>query len=66
VALEYLLLLFMSALILAASFGMSTGPVKMFAQSSPKLAHRLEQRLVTGYEFFNRSSGTARYVGWKR
>ncbi len=65
-ALEYLLLLFVSALLLAGSFGMETGPVKMFAESSPKLAHHLERRLTTGEGFFDRDKGTQRYVGWRR
>ncbi|MGI9549135.1 MAG: hypothetical protein ACR2M7_04075 [Bdellovibrionales bacterium] len=66
-ALEYFLILVMSAAILAGSFGMSTGPVKMFSESSPKLAHRLERKLMTGSQFFVRTKGIDGHsVGWKR
>ena len=65
-ALEYILLLSVSALLLVGSFGVNTGPVKMFSESSPKLAHQIERRLTTGHEFFNRNAGTQTYVGWKR
>lgn len=48
---EYLLLLVISAMILAGSFGLDTGPVKMFQESTPYLAKKLEQHLETGEGF---------------
>ncbi len=65
-ALEYVLLLSVSAILLVSSFGMNTGPVKMFSEASPMLAHRLERRIVTGNGFFVRTTGAQKYVGWKR
>ena len=48
---EYLLLLLMSVIILAGSFGLSTGPVKMFQDSAPYLAYKVESSLETGQGF---------------
>ena len=48
---EYMLLLLISAIILMGSFGLSTGPVKMFQKSTPYLAQKLEQQMETGEGF---------------
>ncbi|MCZ0931616.1 MAG: hypothetical protein OXJ52_00465 [Oligoflexia bacterium] len=48
---EYLLLLLISAMILAGSFGLNTGPVKMFQLKSPSLAYLIETNLETGRDF---------------
>ena len=40
-----------SSLILIGSFGLSTGPVKMFQDKSPYLAYLIETRLETGQGF---------------
>ena len=49
--LEYILLLIASIIILAGSFSNKRGPVRMFKESAPILASRLEQRMVTGQGF---------------
>lgn len=46
-----MLLLLMSTLILGAAFGLNTGPVKMFQESSPYLAYHVEYHLETGSGF---------------
>ena len=38
-------------MILAGSFGLNTGPVKMFQIKSPSLAYLVEARLETGQGF---------------
>ncbi|MCY4321209.1 MAG: hypothetical protein OXC37_02220 [Bdellovibrionaceae bacterium] len=48
---EYLLMLLISTLILAGSFGLNTGPVKMFQLKSPSLAYLIESNLETGQGF---------------
>ena len=48
---EYMLLLLISSMILIGSFGLSTGPVKMFQESSPYLAKKVEYHLITGEGF---------------
>ncbi|MCY4512160.1 MAG: hypothetical protein OXB86_00565 [Bdellovibrionales bacterium] len=61
---EYILLLTMSAILLAASFSPATGPVAMFKESGPVLAARLEKRIMTGQGFFKRDAGS-QVVSWK-
>ena len=48
---EYMLLLLISSMILVGAFGFSTGPVKMFKESTPYLAHHVEMKLETGQGF---------------
>ena len=48
---EYLLLLLVSIMILGGAFGLSTGPVKMFKESSPYLAQKVEYHIETGQGF---------------
>ena len=48
---EYMLLLLISSMILIGSFGLSTGPIKMFQNSSPYLASKVEAQLETGAGF---------------
>ena len=48
---EYLLLLVISAVILALSFGIDAGPVTMFKQKTPVLACLMQQNLATGDSF---------------
>lgn len=48
---EYLLLLMISTIILAGAFGLSTGPVGMFRESTPYLAKNVEEHIVTGDAF---------------
>ena len=49
---EYMLLLLISSMILIGSFGLDTGPVKMFRDSSPYLAKKIERdHLMTGEKF---------------
>ncbi len=55
---EYLLLLVVSAMILAGAFGLKTGPVAMFKEGSPFLAFRIESHLESG-ECFRYHSGKA-------
>ena len=62
---EYMLLLTMSAILLAMSFSPAKGPVAMFRESGPVLAARLEKRIVTGQGFFERAGGT-QSVEWNR
>ena len=57
-AIEYILLLTMSAILLAASFSPARGPVAMFKESGPVLAARMEKRLMTGQGFFKRDGGS--------
>ena len=58
---EYLLLLLISAMILAGSFGLNTGPVKMFQESTPYLAKKVEWNLETGKGFKPKAP-----QGWNR
>ena len=58
---EYLLLLLISAIILAGAFGLSTGPVKMFQGSTPYLAKKVELNLETGEDFKPKAP-----QGWQR
>ena len=53
---EYLMLLFISATILTGAFGLSTGPVKMFKESTPYLAYHVEENLITGEKFISGTS----------
>lgn len=62
--LEYLLVLTISVMILAGSFGLN-GPVKMLSLNGSRLAHRLERRTITGYGFFSRDGGTDTNVSWR-
>jgi len=48
---EYVILLFISIMILGGAFGLSTGPVKMFKESAPYLAKKIEINLATGVGF---------------
>ena len=48
---EYMLLLVISSMILIGSFGLNTGPVKMFQESAPYLAKKVENNLMTGEGF---------------
>ena len=48
---EYLLLLLISAMILAGAFGLNTGPVKMFQNKTPSLAYLVQENLETGRAF---------------
>lgn len=48
---EYMLLLLISSMILVGSFGLNTGPVKMFQESGPYLAKQVEDQLMTGSGF---------------
>lgn len=48
---EYMLLLLISTMILVGAFGFSTGPVKMFQESTPYLAYRVQTKLETGKGF---------------
>ena len=61
---EYILLLTMSAILLAAAFSPAKGPVAMFKDSGPVLAARMEKRLVTGQGFFKRDNG-GQSINWK-
>ena len=63
-AIEYILLLTMSAILLAASFSPDRGPVAMFKESGPVLAARMEKRIMTGQGFFKRDGG-GRAINWK-
>ena len=48
---EYMLLLLISSMILIGAFGLNTGPVKMFKDSGPYLAKKVEDNLITGSGF---------------
>ncbi len=48
---EYLLLLVVSAMILAGAFSIGNGPVAMFQKGSPFLAKIVEDHLETGEAF---------------
>ena len=48
---EYMLLLLISSMILIGSFGVNTGPVKMFQNKSPYLGKKIEWQLETGQGF---------------
>ena len=48
---EYLLLLLISIVIIAGSFGLSTGPVEMFKRKTPVLAYKIQENLESGAEF---------------
>ena len=61
---EYILLLTMSAILLAAAFSPAKGPVAMFKESGPVLAARMEKRLITGQGFFKRDGG-GQSISWK-
>ena len=61
---EYILLLTMSAILLAVAFSPNKGPVAMFKESGPILAARVEKRIVTGQGFFKRDNG-GQVLSWK-
>ena len=65
-ALEYILLLVLSAMFIFGSFSGTKGPVNMFAKATPFLAHRVEAYTMTGYGFFSVENGHGRPVGWRR
>ena len=48
---EYLLLLVVSAMIIAGAFSRGNGPVTMFRKDSPHLAHIVEMHLESGEPF---------------
>ena len=52
---EYMLLLLISAMILAGAFGLDTGPVKMFQEKTPSLAFRVQENMETGTAFYGKS-----------
>lgn len=60
---EYILLLLMSSMILAASFGAKTGPVKMLQNSTPYLGKHIEEHLITGDGFINNKKTP---ISWKK
>ena len=59
---EYLLLLVVSAMILAGAFSIGNGPVKMFQKNSPHLAYKIEKHLESGETF----RGKAGSGDWQR
>ena len=54
---EYLLLLAMSAMIMALSFGLNKGPMTMFKQKTPVLACLIQTNLETGTPFNTKTKG---------
>ena len=48
---EYLLLLLISVMIIAGSFGFGTGPIEMFKKKTPVLAYKIQDNLETGSAF---------------
>ena len=48
---EYLLLLMISTMIIAGSFGLGTGPIEMFKRKTPVLAFQIQENLETGAPF---------------
>ncbi|MBC6414918.1 MAG: hypothetical protein GDA46_00780 [Bdellovibrionales bacterium] len=48
---EYLLLLLISITIIAASFGINTGPSEMLKRKSPNLAYIIQNNMQTGAGF---------------
>ena len=50
-AVEYMLLLLISTVIILSAFGLDKGPVAMFKKNSPYLAGKLQENLETGSTF---------------
>ncbi|OFZ19474.1 MAG: hypothetical protein A2Z20_05485 [Bdellovibrionales bacterium RBG_16_40_8] len=55
--LEYVLLLFLSTIILAGLFHKDLGPIGVFHNSAPRLAAKLERDISVGKQFRKEGTG---------
>ena len=55
---EYLVLLLVSAVIMAGAFGLNNGPIKMFKDDAPHLGGHIEKHLETGKAFQEKSGNS--------